>query len=161
MSKALRRAGRRLRKAGAALIGLPASLWRFALRLRGDAGLRERTLAQAVFAGIFALGLASFDFLLTGGVELTPDFAAVASEPRHAALTTTRLAEAVEAPPLREVAELQPLDEMAAPNEDLLGGPETELSAWRLSAGDELPQKPEPIAISSAAEDTLKSPQRL
>lgn len=130
MPRAFQRAGRRLRKAGAALLGFPGWLWRFILRLRVDPALRDRTLGQAVFAAIFAFGVGSVDFLLTSGLEWSPDMSAVAAEPAHRFIVRAHETGAFEPAPLRAVIELQPLDEMAAPNEDLLGGPDTVLPAW-------------------------------
>lgn len=163
MAKALRRAWRRLSKARDALVGLPAALWRFALRLPREAELRERTLAHAVFAAIFAFALGSFDFLLTGGMDLSPDLSAVASEPVRAAIVDPSTTATFDPPPALVVPDVQPLDEMAAPNEGLLGGPGTVLAAWGLTSADisELPNKPQTIAFEDEIAAHSKSPQRL
>lgn len=123
---------------------MPGALWRFALRLRIDPALRDRTLGQAVFVGIFAFGLTSFDFLLTSGMDWSPDISAVASEPVHRVMARAGSAEVIDPAPVLAAAEVQPLDEMAAPNEDLLGGPDTILAAWSQPRPDEalLPVKP-------------------
>ena len=144
------------------MLGFPAWLWRFALRLRVDPALRDRTLGQAVFAAIFAFGLASFDFLVTGGMEWSPDMSAVAAVPAHRYVAVQRQRpEIFEPAPEWITAEVQPLDEMAAPNEDLLGGPNTVLAAWSRPQPDEslLPMKPEAAVASDSS--AIKSSSRL
>lgn len=156
MRKAFRRAGRRLRKAAVALVDLPFWLWRFAVTFADSRDLRQHAFGQALVAGVFAFGLWSADFLLTGGMDWSPDMSAIAAEPSHTIRTSrAQDGEPVAPPPALTAPALQRLDEMAAPNEDLLGGPDTVLAAWSRPRPERaLPVKHAPVSAGGQTTPT-------
>lgn len=175
MSRYYRRAWRRLRHLGASFLGLPGALLRFAIRLRYDAALRERTLARAVFAGIFAFAIGSFDFLMTGGPDLIQGPAA---EAQAAPLQSRILAYAspITETPVSSAAEDaaadaetnadEVMEDASVSSDDLLGGPDTVLAAWReegpgaadLASEIDSVDGAEAIVLDSAAPFKNKSP---
>lgn len=173
MSRYYRRAWRRLRGLGESVLGLPGALLRFAIRLRYDAAQRERTLAQTVFIGIFAFAIGSFDFLMTGGPDLIqgPAAEAQASPMRYGiaryrpvAARPAAIVENADAPE-EEAADLE-FEDASVSADDLLGGPDAVLAAWREdepSAADALTgvdtiDGAEAVMLDSAAPFKNKSP---
>lgn len=93
-------------------------------RILGDSVVRERALASAVFAGIFAFGVVSLDYLITGGPDWNPGAMgqayAMELSPHHFAATQTPADRSGSPPPLRPTVE--EID-YSVPTEVLLGGP--------------------------------------
>jgi hypothetical protein len=94
--------------------------------------LRERTLAQTVFAGIFMFAAGSFDFILTGGPDWNPGATAIAAPMPVRHVAASRPTPVTEAPPAPVEPESITHEEATAPVEDLLGGPDTILAGWGL-----------------------------
>ena len=94
-------------------------------KMRNNAALRERALASAAFAGIFAFGVLGIDYLITGGPDWNPGgaqaYAMEISHPIFVARPQTRV-EAEVAPPALHMAFAE-VDYSVA-TEDLLGGPD-------------------------------------
>lgn len=150
MRKALRRASRRLLMAGAFVIGIPGALWKFAVRLGHEPALRDRTLAQSVFAAIFAFALGGVDFVITGGPDWNPGAPAIANHAPARHVVAVALATPImEAPPTLVTEEAETLGEATLPTEELLGGPDTMLAAWGVPEEPALGQMMD-IAYTSA-----------
>ena len=108
-------------------------LWRtLARRLAGllaTPAASERAFASAVFAGIFAFGALSVDYLITGGPDWNPggaEFQSVQIVERVAA-TSLRVAIVEPPPTLPDLLAIE-TPEFDGPIADLLGGPDEWLS---------------------------------
>lgn len=92
-----------------------------------SSGARERVLAPAVFAAIFALTLVSVDYLITGGPDWNPGGQAYAYQPPHQRLAPEPAATFTDyqAPPpaAPQLGDLEVADYTVSA-EDLLGGPQ-------------------------------------
>ena len=115
---------------------------------RTNPAVRERTSALAAFGFIFAFGLFSFDYVITGGPDWNPGASAAPLE--HARLRSQPLAAApYEAPP--------PLPEfdLAAhapegPVGELLGGPDTLLPNAQLELAETQTAQMMPASVTVA-----------
>lgn len=98
-----------------------------ALRFGGLPAIRERALASAVFAGIFAFGIASIDYLITGGPDWNPGALGQAYAMEMTAPAPRLTAFVSAEPPSGEAPRLEAVEEevdYSIPTEVLLGGPE-------------------------------------
>ena len=107
-------------------------LWRGALRsalgrLGASPVVRERALASAVFACIFAFATLSMDYLVTGGPDWNPGGGESLSAPivERVAATSLRIASMEPAPTLPVVIAIETAD-FGGPVGELLGGPDME-----------------------------------
>ncbi len=120
---ATRLARRLVRRALRRIAGLPGWLAATVQAIRSDPNARERASAAAAFALIFSFGLASLDYLITGGPDWNPGaIAAPLNQPIVAPLTPAPTV-AVEPPPTLPMIELAAYESIG-PIEELLGGPE-------------------------------------
>lgn len=93
--------------------------------VRANVAVRERALASAVFASIFAFGVLGMDYLITGGPDWNPGGAeAYAMEIPQPTFVTQRPRQATEdtTPPAPPQLTYVAIDYSAA-DADLLGGP--------------------------------------
>lgn len=93
--------------------------------VRANVAVRERALASAVFAGIFAFGALGIDYLITGGPDWNPGGAeAYAMEIPQSAAVAPRQSQITQetAPPVHRSA-FSEIDYSVA-GEELLGGPD-------------------------------------
>jgi hypothetical protein len=120
---ATRFARRLARRALRRFAGLPGWLATTVQAIRSDPNARERASAAAAFALIFSFGMASLDYLITGGPDWNPG--AIAAPLNQPIVTPLTLAPtvAVEPPPTPPMIELAAYESIG-PIEELLGGPE-------------------------------------
>lgn len=118
---------RRLQRAAKNLRRAAAATWAAFTALRTDPAQRERAFAGAVFAGIFAFGAMSVDYLITGGPDWNPGGVAYAMEAPGAPFAqphmhTRAVADNAEPPPILLTSISEDVVDYSYTSEELLGG---------------------------------------
>jgi hypothetical protein len=129
---------------------------------RANPAVRERTSALAAFGFIFAFGLMSLDYVVTGGPDWNPGASAAPLD--HVQARPQMLAVAAyEAPPSLPEFELAAF-EPEGPVGELLGGPDTrlpnepaQLILTNFSVSDAAESAPAPLTLISATARKLKA----